>query len=153
MGWTTNANLGRNKIWSGLALPRRIGWASARFLTEALLNYWYWAEKKRKGGNKGAKREPARFGLKAGRLREYLGECCRDFIGIRTLQALPTIQAFHYFTEYLVARGRLAEGEAGKSQAEAAGCYADIRKGVDPCDPAIRIYPTHEALIAGGPLR
>jgi hypothetical protein len=129
------------------------GWASARFLTEALLNYWYWAEKKRKGGNKGAKREPARFGLKAGRLREYLGENCRDFLRILTLQALPTIQAFHYFTEYLVARGHLAEGEARKSQAEAAGCYADIRKGVDPCDPAIRIYPTHEALIAGGSLR
>jgi hypothetical protein len=129
------------------------GWASARFLTEALINYWYWAEKKRKGGNKGAKREPARFGLKAGRLREYLGECCQDFLGTRTIQALPTIQAFHYFTEYLVARGHLAEGEARKSQTEAAGCYADIRKGVDPCEPAIRIYPTHEALIAGGSLR
>lgn len=129
------------------------GWTKARFLAVPLLSYWEWAEKKRKGGNKLAKKEPARFGLKTDRLREYLWDRCRDFFGIRTMQALPTIQAFHYFTEFLVARGLLGEDEAGKSQAEAAAAFAAIRKVAAPRAPAIHICPTYAALITGRDLR
>ena len=141
--------------WSFAGWLRRtkdIGWASARFLAEAMLNYWYWAENAKKGGKasgkKGGKTKVvASFGLDAGTLRDYLDDYCRDFFGIRSVTVLSTIQAFHYFTQYLVARGHLAGALASGLQTAAKGEFERIVNWLDDSNPAYRIYPTYERLI------
>jgi hypothetical protein len=116
-------------------------WISARFLANALLDYWGWREEKKKSTGP--------FGLSETRLDHYLAQVCRSFLHVHGVRALATLQAFHYFTECLVAYGYFSEADAGRLQAAARGLYETIRGGVDACDSAYRLCPTYEALIAG----
>jgi hypothetical protein len=115
-------------------------WSSARFLSITLLNYWEWREERKKPAS--------RFGLDATRLDHYLAQNCRDFIGLDGVGALSTLQAFHYFTDYLVAHGYFSVADAAQLQSAAAGFYQTIRGTVDAGDSAYRICPTYEALIS-----
>ena len=143
--------------WSFAGWLRRtkgLGWTSARFLAEAMLNYWHWAVNERKigktGGKKGGKTQAAdSFGLDTGCFRDFLDDYCQDFFGIRTMAVLPAIHAYHYFTEYLVARGHLDGVQASRLQIAATVDFERIRNLVGANDPIYRIYPTCEKLISG----
>jgi hypothetical protein len=142
---TKNEGFLSDAAWSFTGWTHRtkgLTWASARFLANALLDYWGWKEDKKKKAS-------SPFGLNEARLDHYLAQRCRDFIGLKGVRALPTLQAFHYFTEYLVAHGCLSAADAGRLQAAAARFYETIRGAVDPCDPAYRVCPTYAALITG----
>jgi hypothetical protein len=141
-----------------LTRTKGLRWASARFLAEAMLNYWFWAERGMKDAKKAARKNVKRgesknplpnFGLKPGRLRKYLDETCISFFGLKTLTALPAIQGFHYFAEYLVAHGYLDDDAAGKLQAAAKADFELIRQACGARDPFCRIYPTFEDFISG----
>ena len=134
-----------NVSWTFTGWVRRtksLSWSSARFLAIALLDYWAWNDRERKKGQD-------LFGLNETRLEHYLARHCRDLIGLEGLPALSTLQAFHYFTEYLAAHGYFDAAEARELQSAAAGLYETVRGAVDACDPAYRIFPTYEALVAG----
>ena len=143
--------------WSFAGWLRRtkgLGWTGARFLAVSMLNYWHWAKNSKKGGHTGGKKGGktkvvASFGPDAGILHDYLDDYCRDFVGIRTVTVVPVIQAFHYFTEYLVARGHLDGVQAGQLQTAARLEFERIWKMVDDSNPVYRIYPTYERLIPG----
>ena len=143
--------------WSFAGWLRRtkgLEWATARFLAISMLNYWYWAENERKGGKTGGKKGGKTkvvesFGPDTGAFRDYLDDYCRDFFGIRTVTVLPAIQAFHVFTEYLVARGHLGDVQAGQLQTAARVEFERIRKLVDDSNPAYRTCPSFERLISG----
>lgn len=129
---------------------RGVSWLSARFLGHALLNYWYRPGSSKKSGKKGGQRHVAAdFRLKPDALRNYLEKCRHGIFGIDALQVVSTLQAFHYFTEYLVARGHLDEVAAGRLQAVAAGSFETFRGLVGRDAPAFLIHPTYEGLIAG----
>ena len=133
IGWSFTGWAHRTK-----ALP----WTSARFLADALLDYWRWKDEEQKRAS-----DP--FGLSETRLDHYLARRCRDLHWPKGVRALSTLQAFHYFTEYLVAHGHLSAADAGGLQSATARSYETIRGAVDACDPAYRICPTYDALIAG----
>jgi hypothetical protein len=84
-----------------------------------------------------------------GFLDHYLAQRCRDFFCLKGVRPLSTLQAFHYFTEYLVAYGCFSAADAGALQSAVVDFYETIRGAVDPSDPAYHICPTYEALIAG----
>jgi hypothetical protein len=143
-----------------LRRTKRLEWSSARFLGEAMLNYWHWTEKKdgNSGGKSGEKKKGKKsgktkaadtFGLGAGCLRDFLSDYCQDFFGIRTAAALPAMQAYHYFTEYLVARGHLGEVQASQLHTDAGAEFECIRGVVGDNNPAYRVHPTYEELISG----
>jgi hypothetical protein len=128
--------------WSFTGWARRhkgLAWSSARFLADALIDYWSWREDKKK--------PTSVFGLNESRLDRYLAQRCRDWIAISGVRALSTLQAFHYFTEYLVAHNYFSAADAGRLQSAAARYDESIRKAVDSCDAACRICPTYAALI------
>ena len=120
-----------------------LAWSSARFLAIALLDYWAWREKRTKPASQ--------FGLNETRLDHYLAQSGRSFLGLGSVRVLSTLQAFHYFTEYLVAHDYFSAAEAAPLQSAAAGFYEIIRSAADPCDSAYRICPTYEALISAPP--
>lgn len=147
--------------WSFAGWLRRtkcLTWSSARFLAEAMLKYWGWLADANGGatraGRKGSKasgkaNSRGTFGLDEGRLREYLNECCREFFGIGAYAVLPALQAFHYFTEYLVARSWLDGTRAAQLQGFAERDFEVIRQQVGADTTPFRIYPTYAALIGG----
>jgi len=146
--------------WSFAGWLRRtkgLRWASARFLAGIMLDYWHWTENKQKGLKRGRKKggktkAAATFSLDAGRLGDFLDNYCRGFFGIRTLTALPAIQSYHYFTEYLVERGHLSDEQASQVRTEATVHFIRVRNLVDVNDPIYQIYPTYEELITGARL-
>ncbi|HXJ55543.1 MAG TPA: hypothetical protein VNU68_02655, partial [Verrucomicrobiae bacterium] len=89
------------------------------------------------------------FGLNEKRLDRYLAQRCRIFFYLKGVRAVSTVQAFHYFTQYLVAHDYFSAAEAGRLQSAAKGLFETIRGAVDICDPAYRLCPTYAALIAG----
>ena len=131
VGWSFTGWVHRTK---GLA------WSSARSLGIALLDYWAWREKRNKGGGP--------FDLDEDRLDHYLAQCCRSFAGPNSVRALSTLQAFHYFTEYLAAHDYFSTADTARLQAATARLYEVIRDAVDANDSAYWICPTYEALIA-----
>jgi len=134
VGWSFTGWLHRTK-----GLP----WASARFSAMALLDYWAWNEEKNKEKN-----SPNMFGLNAQRLDRYLAQRCRDIIAIKGVTAVSTLQAFHFCTEYFTLRGYVSAAEAAPLQAASARFFETIRGAVDTWDPAYRLYPTYESLMA-----
>jgi len=131
--------------WNFTGWARRskgLTWTSARFLASALLDYWGWEDDEKK-------KATSPFGLNATRLDHYLAQRCRDFFCLKGVRPLSTLQAFHYFTEYLVAYGCFSAADAGALQSAVVDFYETIRGAVDPSDPAYHICPTYEALIAG----
>jgi len=131
--------------WSFTGWARRtknLAWSSARFLAEALADYWGWREE-------GRKRPPHPFGLHAPQLDRYLAQRCRGLIALKGVRALSTLQAFHYFTEYLVARAYFGADEAERLQAAGERLFGLVRNMTDPGDCACHLYPTYAALVAG----
>ncbi len=129
--------------WSFTGWARRnkgLTWTSARFLADALLDYWGWKEEKKKGASP--------FRLNEAQLDHYLAQRCRDLFWLKGVRAATTIQAFHYFTDYLVAHGYFGAADARLLQAAGARLFEIVRGAVDVCDPAYRICPTYDALIA-----
>jgi hypothetical protein len=140
---TKNKWLQNDVGWSFTGWARRtngLAWSSARFLAIALLDYWAWREK--------PKKKASPFGLSEDRLDHYLAQCCRSFVGPNSVRALSTLQAFHYFTEYLAAHDYFSGANAARLQTTPARLYETIRDAVDACDCAYWICPTYEALIA-----
>jgi Protein of unknown function (DUF1186) len=131
--------------WNFTGWVRRskgLSWTSARFLAHALLNYWGWNDPEEK--------KPARpFGLNEKRLDHYLAQGCRDFIRLKPVQSLSTLQALHYFTEYLVAQGYFNAAEAGRWQSVAARFFETLQDVMDVSDPTSGMFPTYAALVAG----
>lgn len=123
-----------------LRRTRGLAWSSARLLADALLRYWAWKEERKK--------PTSPFGLSKERLDHYLAQCCGDFMCINGVRALSTLQAFHYFTDYLVANDCFNPADALRLQAAAASFYETIRSAVDSCDSGYRLCPTYQALIA-----
>ena len=131
--------------WSFTGWARQskgLSWTSARFLANALLDYWGWKDAEEKKG-------ASPFGLNVTRLDRYLAQRCRDIFCLKGVRALSTLQAFHYFTEYLVVHDYFSVAEAGRLQSAAAGFFETIRGAVDSSDPAYRLCPTYAALLAG----
>jgi hypothetical protein len=144
---TRNERLHEEVGWSFAGWLRRtkgLTWSSARFLSNALADYWAWREDRKK--------PTSSYGLSENRLDHYLAQRCRDFICLNGVSALSTLQAFHYLTEYLVAHGYFNTADALQLQAAAGTLYETIRDAVDSCDSGYRICPTYEALIAAPPL-
>lgn len=123
-----------------LRRTRRLAWSSARFLAATLLDYWGWKER----GTK----VTSPFGLNSNRLDRYLAQCGRSYFGFSGLRTLSTLQAFHYFTEYLVEHRYFCDADASLLQAGAAELYETIRQAIDPSDAALQIYPSYQALVA-----
>jgi hypothetical protein len=121
---------------------RKLPWASARFLALALLDYWNWKEE-------GSKKPARVFGLSSARLDHYLARQCWDFFQFRGVTALSTLQAFHYFTEYLVTRNHINTAEADRLQTACAGLFEEVRKATASTDPALWVCPSYQALLAG----
>ncbi len=119
---------------------RRLAWSSARFLATTLLDYWRWKEK----GTK----VTSPFGLNSNRLDRYLAQCGRSYFGFSGLRTLSTLQAFHYFTEYLVEHRYFCAADASLLQAGAAELYETVRQAIDPSDAALQIYSSYQALAA-----
>ena len=143
---TRNERLHEEVGWSFAGWLRRtkgLTWSSARFLANALIDYWAWREDRKKPNSP--------YGLSEKRLDHYLAQRCRDFIGLNGVSALSTLQAFHYLTEYLVAHDYFNTADALRLQAAAGTLYETIRHAVDSCDSGYRICPTYEALIAAPP--
>lgn len=131
--------------WSFTGWLRRtkaLTWTSARFLAEALINYWIWREE--------GKKSTSPFGLSKERLDHYLAQCCGDFFCLNGVRALSTLQGFHYFTEYLVAHDYFSSADALRLQDAAAAFFEPIRYSVDSSDSGYLICPTYEALIGAG---
>ena len=129
--------------WSFTGWARRnkgLPWTSARFLADALQDYWGWKEEKKKGASP--------FRLNEAQLDHYLAQRCRNLFWLHGVRAVTTIQAFHYFTDYLVAHGYFDAADARRLQAGGARLFETVRGAVDVCDPAYRICPTYDALIA-----
>jgi hypothetical protein len=140
---TKNEWLHNDVGWNFTGWARRtkgLSWCGARFLAIALLEYWDWGEE--------GKKSSGPFGLNKTRLDHYLAQGCRSLIGLDGVRALSTLQAFHYFTEYLVAHDYFSAAEAARLQDANAGFYKTIGRAVGPSDPAYRICPTYEMLIA-----
>jgi hypothetical protein len=147
--------------WSFTGWLRRtkgLAWSSARFLAESLIAYWGWLDDANKdaarAGGKGSKaagkvKSRGTFGLDGDCLREFLNDYCWNIFGIRAITAVPALQAYHYFTEYLVARGRLDDTRAAQFQEFSARNFEVIRKHVGADSPPYRLYPTYAELIGG----
>ncbi len=119
---------------------RRLPWSSARFLAATLLDYWGWKEK--------GKKVTSPFGLNSSRLDRYLAQHSRFSLGVSGLRALPTLQAFHYFTEYLTEHHYFSAADAALLQAGAAELYETIRQATDPSESVLQIYSSYQALLA-----
>jgi hypothetical protein len=144
VGWSFTGWLRRNK-----GLP----WTSARFLAESMLTYWdsraYGNNGTRTKGSKasGKSSTDCTFGLDEKRLSDYfLGEC-QEFFGISAITVVPALQALHFFTEYLVARGGIDSTRAAQLQAFAQREFDVIKKEVGENSAPYRIYPTYAALV------
>lgn len=61
---------------------------------------------------------------------------------------MAMLQAFHYFADYLVAHEYLSPTDAGSLHSAGARLFETARKAADACDPAYRLFPTYEALVA-----
>jgi hypothetical protein len=121
---------------------KKLTWTTARYLGDRLLALWTWK------GAKKAKRGSA-FRLDTTQLDRYLAQACRDLICVYGVQAMSTLQAFHYFTEYLMAHGGLTAADASSLQSGCARLFETLRGAVDATDPAFSLCPTYDALIAG----
>lgn len=116
-----------------------LAWSSTRFLADALEHYWEWHED--------GKKPTSAFGLNKARLDHYLAQKCRSFFSLDGVRALSTLQAFHYFTEYLAAHDYFSAVEAGRLQTSAADFYERIGRVVDKSDAGYQFCPTYQALI------
>jgi hypothetical protein len=124
-----------------LRRTRGLGWASACFLANALLGYWGWDDGKR---NKGG----VPYGLNVTRLNHYIARCCQDSLGPSGLLAFSTLQAFHYFTEYLAVHGYFSDDDARRLQSVASRRFETVRGQLDLADPGYALCPTYAALVA-----
>jgi hypothetical protein len=87
------------------------------------------------------------FGLDEKRLSDYLLRECQEFFGISAITVVPALQALHFFTEYLVARGGMDSTRAAQLQAFAQREFDVIKKEVGENSAPYRIYPTYAALV------
>ncbi len=141
----SNERLHGDTAWNFTGWLRRTkgcNWTRARFLADSMLGYWAWND-----GQK--KRRPSPFGLSESRLDDYLGQRCRDFMGLNGIRVLSTLQAFHYFTEYLLAHDYFSPADASRLQSAATRFYETVHSVAAPSDPAFRLYPTYDALVNG----
>lgn len=119
-----------------------LSWTSARFLSDTLLSYWDWRDQKEKpiGGP---------FGLNETRLDGYLTRRSYDICWFKGVTVFSTLQAFHYFTDYLVLHAQLSPAEADRLQSATSGMFELIRGAMDITDPVYRLYPAYAVLIGG----
>jgi hypothetical protein len=122
-----------------LRWTKGLRWSSARFLALAFLNYWAWREEH------GTATGP--FGLNKADLDHYLAKSCRSFFGFEGIPLSSTLQAFHYFTEYLVAQDYFGVADAAALQSAAADLYEAALSHLSATDPVRRICPAYAALI------
>ena len=125
-----------------------LAWASARFLSTALLDYWEWENPHRKKPPRKPQKALDPFRLDPTHLDHYLAQRCRGFLYMKGFRVLSILQAFHYFTEFLVAHGYHNAEDAHSLQTTCAKLYEAARCLADACDSGYWICPTYDTLIA-----
>jgi hypothetical protein len=113
-------------------------WVQGIYLRGLINDYLHWSRRKKTPWLRLGKKE----------VEEFVLVRANNFFGVKGVPMLAILQGVVWFAEFLASAAAIPESEIKRIKADCRSLFEVGRKAVESLDPAYRLYPTFEQLIA-----